>query len=464
MKSAFAILLGLAAIYHSEPSWAATTHEFFSVCAEPESPTGQTLIVDLFGRQKGSYNSIAAALKAAKAGDKIDLMSGDYGALSLDGRNAGFITIEAASGQTPKFARIEIGRHGGAARWRIMGLTISDLSTGQWGNGTFVHASLVDIRNSDNIAFEHNNLFSQPGEFAWRDEVGAPPTMATVSNGIEADQSSCISVVQNHIFNVFNAITIGGDQVGDHGKYFVVTDNLVDDFAGDGIDHSASHVRILRNRITNSHDICESECVHTDGVQGWNWHDQAGQVDTDIVIDSNVIIAQTKPLILAADDLHGITIFDGVWDGVQISNNLVITSTWHGITAMGVNNLTIINNTVAGTNTKRRTWISYGPRKNAPPATTYHGVVIRNNVAVDLPQEGDLPSGAEIDHNLRAGDTHDFAENFVKFDPVHFAYDLHPTKRSDAKGQGSVKGAPTTDIEGKPRGAKADIGAYAAPN
>ena len=464
MKKAFGplALLAFAMVCHSGVSSAATAHDFFPACAAPASVAGQTLVVDPAGAEKNSYNNITAALKAAKPGDKISLMSGNYGGLLLDGKNTGFITIEAALGQTPKFTGIGIGWQGGASHWRISGVTVSNISGGQYQNGSFKHDAVVNITNSDNLIFEHNTLFSRPGEFAWQQEIGAPSTLATVSSGIEADQSSCISLVQNHIFNVFNAITIGGDQVGDHGKYFAVTDNLIDDFAGDGIDHSASHVRILRNRITNSHNICENKCVHTDGIQGWNWHNKPGQIDTDVVIDSNVIIAQTKPnLVLASDDLHGITIFDGSWDGMQISNNLVITSTWHGITAYGVNNLTIINNTVAGTNAKRRTWIGYSPRKGDLPGTAYHGVVIRNNVALDLPGGGGLPPGVEVDHNFRVSGTGDFAGDFAKFDPEHFAYDLHPTKRSDARGQGSGDGAPTTDIEGKLRGPKVDIGAYA---
>jgi hypothetical protein len=459
------VFLTLAALYHSEPASAATAHDFFPMCAGPAVATGQTLIVDPSGTQRNSYKNIAVALKAAKPGDKISLMSGEYGAVALDGKNSDFITIEAAPGQTPKFTNIAVGWRGGASRWLIRGLTVSGVSIGQYRNGSFMHTPLADMRNSDNIIFEHNNLFSQQGEFAWQQEIGAPPTLATVSTGIQVDQSSCVSLAQNHIFNVFNAITIGGDQVGDRGKYFAVTDNLIDDFAGDGIDHSASHVRILRNRITNGHDVCQNKCIHTDGIQGWNWHNQAGQVDTDVLIDSNVIIAQTKPnLVLPSDDLHGITIFDGFWDGVQISNNLVITSTWHGITAYGVNNLTVINNTVAGTNAKRRAWIAYNPRKNAPPGTTYQGVIIRNNVALDLPQERSLPGGAVLDHNFRVGSVDDFADNFVKFDPSHFVYDLHPTKRSDARGEGSAEKAPAMDMEGKPRGPKIDIGAYAFPS
>jgi hypothetical protein len=439
---------------------AASAHDFFPACTALTNAAGQTLIVDPSGKTEKSYIGIAAALKVAKPGDKISLMSGDYGALSLDGKNSDFITLEAAPGQTPKFNNIAIGQHGSASHWRVTGVTVSGVSAGRYQNGSFSHAALATISNSDNIIFEKNEIFSQSGEFPWQDEINAPAGLATVSSGIGADQSSCISLVQNHLFNVFNAIMIGGDQVGDHGKYFAVTDNIIDDFAGDGIDHSASHVRILRNRITNSHDICETRCIHTDGIQGWNWHNRPGQVDTDVLIDSNAIIVQTKPnVVLVAPDLHGITIFDGYWDGVQISNNLVITSTWHGITANRVDNLSILNNTIAGTNPKRRTWIAYGPDKNDPPNKIYH-VIIRNNVALSLPPEGSPKRGVEMDHNLRVDTPEDFADDFVKFDPTHFAYDMHPSKGSDARGKGFVENAPTTDIEGKPRGPQVDIGAY----
>jgi hypothetical protein len=178
-----------------------------------------------------------------------------------------------------------------------------------------------------------------------------------------------------------------------------------------------------------------------------------------------VIIAQTKPgLAWPADDLHGITIFDGRWDGMQISNNLIVTDTWHGITVNRAINTSIINNTVAPTNPKRDTWISFGVDKNDPPDMRYN-FVIRNNVAASISvgkREAALP-GVVVDSNLKLRYADDFADNFVKFDPEHFAYDLHPTKRSDARGEGSAEGAPAVDIEGQPRKGKMDIGAYAYP-
>lgn len=448
-------------------AWAVTAHDFFPICAAPSGGSGQTLIVDPAAGQKSSYPTIAAAQKVAKPGDKIDLMTGNYGDVVIAGINQNdFITIEAAPGQTPRFTKLMIGSgNGGASHWRLTGLTISSFSTGRWANGAVAHKSMIYIANSDNIIFERNNIFSQAGDFAWQSEITGPPDAPAVSDGIGADQVSCISLIENRISNVFNAIMVGGDQTGDRGKYIVVGENTIDNFAGDGIDHSASHLRIVHNRITNGHDICENKCVHTDGIQGWNWHNKPGLVNTDVVIDSNVIIAQTKPgLVLPAYDLHGITIFDGRWDGVQVVNNLVITDTWHGITIARAINSSIVNNTVAPTDPMHSTWIAFSADKNDPSDMRYN-FVIRNNVAPSINvgrREMAFP-GVVVDQNLKLRDADDYADNFVKFDPEHFAYDLHPTKKSDARGEGSAEGAPAVDIDGQPRKGKIDIGAYAFP-
>jgi hypothetical protein len=455
--------LALLALLCPTQAWAVTAHDFFPICAAPSGNGGQTLIVDPSGGQKGSYPSIATAQRAARPGDKIDLMTADYGAVVISGTNQNdFITIEAAPGQTPRFNKLMIGSgNGETSRWRLSGLTISGFSTGRSADGAVAHYGLVNIVSSDNIVLDHNYIQSQAGEFSWQSELTNPNAPA-VSNGIGADWSSCISIVENHISNVFNGMIVGGDQIDNHGKYFLVMGNTIDNFAGDGIDHSASHIRIVHNRITNAHDICENKCIHTDGIQGWNWHDKAGLLNTDVVIDSNIIIAQTRPgLAWPADDLHGITIFDGRWEGMQIVNNLIVTVTWHGITAYSVNNLSIMNNTVVGINPTRRTWIAYIPDKDDPPDLDHH-VIVRNNVALDLPGgRGGLGRGVTVDHNFRVSDSDEFADNFVKFDPEHFIFDLHPTKRSDATGEGSAEGAPAIDIEGKPRQGKIDIGAYA---
>jgi len=66
-----------------------------------------------------------------------------------------------------------------------------------------------------------------------------------------------------------------------------------------------------------------------------------------------------------------------------------------------------------------------------------------------------------IDHNLILKDPDDYEDNFVKFDRKNFAFDLRPTKSSDARGEGAGAGAPATDIEGHSRKGANDIGAFA---
>jgi len=446
----------------------AAAPDFFPVCTKLPAAGGKSLTVDPQGHGAGTYPNISAAIKAAKPGDTVALMSGDYGEFTLTGVNqGGFITLAAAPGQTPRFSRIAIGTpRDRASHWRLSGLTVSGFSNaGRFANGSIIHRGMVAIGNSDNIVFDGNILNSKAGQIAWKSEEEAFAANETLSGGVSVNQGSCISISANHITNVFNAIMIGGDPNTDNGKYYAVSDNVIDDFAGDGIDHFGSHVRIERNQITNGHDICESKCVHMDGIQGWNWNNRPGLLNVDVVIDGNRIIAQTRPgLTLPAGTLQGITVFDGHWDGFQVFNNLVIATAWHGITIAGAKNLSIVSNTLANISTdpRRTSWIKFAAYKNDPPDTVYN-VVMRDNVA---PFQGtdrrDMAYGnVVIDHNLILKDPDDYEDNFVKFDRKNFAFDLRPTKSSDARGEGAGAGAPATDIEGHSRKGANDIGAFA---
>jgi hypothetical protein len=450
----------LLAVGYPTQSWAKSASDFFPICSAPGAGSGRTLTVDPASPRPGGYTDIASALKAARPGDTIGLTSGDYGTLNLSGMNQSFITIAAAPGQTPKFTKLSIGQgNNRASHWRLSGLTISSMRDQALSKK--VASQLVVLGNSDNIILERNVIQSRAGTFDGRPESSGQDT--GLSSGIYAAQASCISIVENRISNIWDGIQIGGDQNGNNGKYFLVSGNVIENYAGDGIDHFGSHIRIENNRIVDAHGVCGNKCVHNDGIQGWNFNNRPGLINTDIVINDNEIVQQTRPnLVLAADALQGITIFDGNWEGVRISNNIVIVSAWHGITVFGARDVSIFNNTVIPANPKRSTWIMYGPGKNtaaAPPGSA----IVRNNIARDIGTGGRLPAdvGAVLDHNIKVRNFDDFADFFVKFDPENFTYDLHLSRRSDARGEGSSDGAPATDIEGSPRGPKMDIGAYA---
>lgn len=454
-------ILGLLTISWTTPALATdpTVADYFSNCARPSDSGGRVLTVDPNRHGVGSYSDIAGALQVAKPGDTISLMTGDYGNLALNGINQGaFISIVGAKGQTPKFTNIFIGGFKPASRWRLSHLTISGFVPSA---DKKAQATLIVMANSDNIVIDDSDLYAQDGVIDWQALVPAKSPTNGVPNGISARQSSCVTIVNNRLRNIFNGIDFGGDQIDNHGQYFLIGGNSIDNFAGDGIDHYASHVRIEENRITNGHDICNNTCVHNDGIQGWNYN-RLPVLNSDVTIESNVIVAQTRPdLELPVDTLQGITIFDGKWADVKILNNLVVANAWHGISLYGVDNAAVINNTVAPTNPSRNTWIMMHAAKGEP-AGTAHSAVFRNNIFPGvINPRAPKPPGLISDHNLALRTADDFKDAFVKFDPEHFSYDLHLAKGSDAIGEGSSEEAPKVDIEGHLREAPFDIGAYA---
>lgn len=452
MKRSYHLFI-LLLLLSPTPSWASAISDFFPNCAKPSAAPGRTLTVDPRSRGTGSYASVNAALQAARPGDIVSLMTGDYGDLALTGSNErDFITIAAAQGQTPRFTKIRIGGGRPASRWRLSGLTIA-------GSNTITEGYLVLILGSDNIILDHNKLHSYEGVMPWK-QVKNSGSPDSPPHGLSARQSSCISIQDNQIRNIFTGIDFGGDQIGNKGKFFLVSGNSIDNFAGDGIEHYGSHVRILNNRITDGHNLCNNQCVHSDGIQGWVYNNLPA-TNTDVIIDGNTVIAQTSPdLVLPVETLQGITIFDGKWDGVRITNNLIITNTWHSISIYGVYNAFIVNNTIAPLNPKRMGWIMVNRGKRDAPGLIYN-VVRRNNVLPGVIKPLPPSPGFTWDHDIAFRNTDEFARAFVKFDPVNFSFDMRPSRGSPVIGAGSRDAAPATDIEGHPRTGPIDVGAYA---
>jgi len=478
MKSAlhFGVFLGAFVPALASAAAAAT----YPGCAAPPSSFAKSLTAT-----PATLNSV---LGAAAAGDVIYLNSGAYGAVNIANRKyAQFLTIKAGPNQAPVLSSLTVNA---ASHIAFSGLTVN-------GNGprsTSPGGTLVRITSSNNIVFQ-NSIVESSAAFPWKAQAATTAINGAVapSDGVNASQDYCLALNSNQIRNVFNAIYVGGDQVGTNGQNYMVAGNTIDHFAGDGVDHSATNITIKGNRITNGLDICGSKCIHNDAIQGWNWNNKLGITNKNVVIDSNFVQSQTAPSLPFAVALQGISIFDGFWQNVSITNNVVLTSDLSGITIAGVNGLHIINNSVMniplnGASRSLAYWMYSGVTWITAGGTTHEGgptanVVVRNNIApliaATAAASGNCPitesfcshtanPNVVVDHNRSLVQTAYSPQTlFVTFNTAAAQYSLAlkgTAATNPAIGTGSASLMPATDVLGRARSAASpSLGAYGAP-
>ncbi len=409
--------------------------EVYPGCAAPAAAFAHAYHVspsakDGDGSAPAPFGTLAQALAKARGGDVIYLASGHYGVVRISGVNADFITIAAEPGQAPVLDNLLVTEDAPASHWAFEGLTVLGFGPGVLSDsGWPMHTARVQILSGDNIVFAHNTVASAEGSLAWAMWTKGTVPPQTLTDGVFVNNASCVSVSDNRIFNVFNGIVAGGDLVGDRGRRLLVSGNRIRDFGADGIDHDGSDITIRNNVIQDAHNLCESACIHADGIQGWNYNNRPGLTNANIVIDGNVIVDRTDPHAAGPTDaLQGIDIFDGDWDGVRITNNVVIVTAWHGITLFGGRHALIANNTVLGTTPGRRAWIMVGRKKPMWGSDLPSDVAVRDNLAEDykLTDLGRGKANAETrNHNA------DWPSRmFVTFDTRLRRYDLHPRHKS----------------------------------
>jgi parallel beta-helix repeat protein len=321
---------------------------------------------------------------------------------------------------------------------------------------------------ADNMVFVGNSFSTEDQNESWTPEdwVNKPFITAFASNG------TCTGLVENHFFNVRDAVSIGGDRTLAQG-------NLIERMGNDGIDIVASDL-IIRGNVIRDGRHTPKEPLHPDGIQGWT---APGVTNRNVLIEGNEVI-NVNP----SDDnaLQGIDIFDGHWDGVTVVNNVVITNHSHGIALYGVDNAKVINNTVVPARPEKMpSWITIHDNKDKTPS---HHVIVRNNIAAQFIVDGeditfdhniaqkrisvhahnsafdredltaDIARGSVGDHNVVNGAV--FA-HFADYEPGHDHFDLRPNIASPAREAGAEDGAPPVDISGQKREAPYDIGAFA---
>ncbi len=394
-----------------------------------------------------------------KPGDTWVLMSGDHGAVDLRlYDNKDFIQVVAGKNETPVIPSMRIVS---SSHWLFRGLKFRGVRPEKNLYGGMVEVLDTRYGPADNIVFVSNSFTTQDDVADWKDAdwVRLPYQYAFKTF------SRCTTLFDNHFYNIRNAASIAGPDN-------LVMNNLIEAAGNDGFDIMASNLTVRRNVIRAGHHTA-AEPMHADGIQGWSLRNTT---NSNVVVEGNTVIDINQ-----SDDnyMQGISIFDGVWDGLIVSNNLVFTNHWHGIALYGVDHAVVVNNTVLPSKpNKYLTWIAIQASKTRRQSSH---VVVRNNIAGQILAGG---FDVQVDHNIALGPISsrqfradpdllsdaDFAFNeqnvpedtlFRNLDRASGSHDFHLAPKSPAVESGASDLAPAVDIEGRSRKSPIDVGAYA---
>jgi hypothetical protein len=303
-----------------------------------------------------SSAELQAMLKCDVDGATIALKPGDYGRLDLTDIK-GLTLLSDDPAKPASFEAIDIE---GSNR-----VTLSRL---RFGGGIDGVGYRLQIMNSADIAVAELDL------------SGAPGFGESVPGGVFVRSSNRVSLKRLKIALVANGIRILDT------RQLVVADNIIRDFGSDAIQASAaSQLVISGNYISRAHPVPGD---HPDGVQVFTLGNQTAA--SDIVIKDNLIERGSGGL------MQGIFVTDETeknpFVGLQITNNIVIGSMYHGIMVAGADSGAVRGNLIVPVDGQKN-WIML---VKAGP------VVLEDNVAQDLIKDNvNLQSNADLGKNRR---------------------------------------------------------------
>jgi parallel beta-helix repeat protein len=373
------------------------------------------------------------AINNVQGGDTISLLTGNYGDLTISGKNnSSFVSIRAYTGSTPVFTSIDIHN---STYWKLFGIDIKPrYSSGADGkNAVNLDGSYLTIKNCN---INYSDDISGWTESDW---------LARTGNGVSMGGTN-INVIDN-------TITVVDHGIGSDASNSLVSGNVIVNFRGDGIRGLGDDDVYEYNTIKNEYDVDDN---HDDGFQSWSYG--SGGVGTgtvyNVTLRGNTIINFEDPNQPYRGNLQGIGLFDGMFENWLVENNLIITDHWHGISFYGAINCKIINNTVVDNDNTPEPdpWIMVNDHKNGTPSS---GVIVRNNIATDY----SLTGGFTEDHNIEI--TMNNASTYF-VNPSGGIGNYHSNVTSPAIDVGSSVNAPNIDKDGivRPQGNGFDIGCY----
>lgn len=338
------------------------------------TPTGRTFHVKPAGGTSSGDGSAdrpwrtleevatSGKLRLLRAGDSLLLYSGNHGSPSISGDKAGTVSILAAPGQTPQLARLALTQ---GKNWRIKGLTISPSFGSKPYPGTIV--TLGQGGPVSAIALEDCFVYAKLESSKWK-----IAEWLAVNNGILVGRAGeGVTLRNNHVHNTRFAIILRATKSLCEG-------NLVTNFSGDGIQILRDDVTAQWNVIKNAYaNAAAGDANHDDGIQCFVPTRKGGALKR-VKIRGNLIVSREDDAQPLPGDLQGIGFFDGPLIGFEVSENVVLTTHWHGISLVDAQTCRIRRNVVFSRwkTPVSRPWIMLGGKRGVA-----RGNLVQDNYA-----------------------------------------------------------------------------------
>jgi hypothetical protein len=397
-------------------------------------------IIPLQAAPTTPWKSVAALLASGqvKAGDRIFLQAGYHGPLVVRGyRFTAPVLIAPAPGEVAHVDSILIDQSAN--------FVFKDLKVWPSGANPTNTQVIRSYSNSSDLAFSGLDVRSTPnapGYMSWSQATWT----ANKRSGMVL-QGARITVQNTRITGVTNGILLSGASG-------LIEGNIVDGFAADGMRALGDNSIVRNNKVQNCINI---DATHKDGFQAFSMGPKGPGTGVlkNLVIENNKIIEwasqQTNPL---RCKLQGIGMFDGIYDGLRIENNIVVVSAYHGINVSGALNADIRQNTVVNPNglAGKHPWVRVANHKNGTPSKN---VDMANNFATNITTVTNTANNVIVTNNVRSGAA---STEFVGFATQNYA--LKTT--SKAVDAGTPKQMTAKDILGVVRfkGKGPDAGAF----
>lgn len=441
---AVAILLGVGLAPSPDAQAAATTYYV-------DPATGSAANPGTAAKPWRTLEEVFAAGHTFANGDVIYLRNGNHGNPVIKG-STGTVTIKAQPGQTPRMSTLRFAS--GAIHWTVDGVLVSP----QEADGSFTTGNVVQFDSGathDVLQNSQVRAASDTSAATWQnlDWVNRSGTAIHV---VGSDNQ----ILGNQIRNTRNGVMLDRTSTAGAGATnSVVRGNSVNNFWEDGYRCLVSGCLVEYNSAVNSYAVVppgtESDPPHRDMFQSYRGDGSFTPI-TNVVVRGNVFISRQGaryPNIPFQYNGHytiqGISAFDGPYRNWTIENNVVQVEVGLAMGLYGMNNSTIVNNTVVPDAGATDSEIRLTNQKDGTPSS---GNILRNNLAHSF----NTGAAVNLQHtnNITVGTA--YSTYFVNYG----ANNLHLKSGSPAINAATTTNAPTVDADQKPRVAPYDVGAY----